>query len=79
MVQLPSGARLEGDAELVYRAVDDEQAGGDGVYVADIAEATSLPEDRVRAVVEALVEQDVLRAATHDAELGPQYVLSRAV
>ena len=57
MLHLSSGVRLDGDDELVYRAVDDQQAGGDGLYVADIAEAVELPEDRVRDVVQGLVAQ----------------------
>ena len=76
MLQLPNGVRLEGDEERVYGVVDEEQAGGDGVYVADIAEATSLPEDDVRRVAEALVDREVLRVVTRDDELGPQYVVA---
>ncbi len=40
MLHLPNGARLDGDEETVFTAVDDGQAGGDGLYAADIAEAT---------------------------------------
>ena len=78
MLHLSSGTRLEGDAELVYRAVDLEQAGGDGMYVADLAETTGLPEDRVRAVVADLVAQEVLRATVEDDQLGPRYVTGPA-
>ncbi len=35
MLHLRNGARLEGDEELVFRAVDDEQAAGDGLYAAE--------------------------------------------
>lgn len=79
MLHLASGVRLDGDDELVFRAVDLEQAGGDGLYVADIAEATTLPEDRVRAVVRGLLDQEVLRESVLDDELGARYVLGPAV
>lgn len=78
MLHLSSGVRLEGDQELVYRAVDDQQAGGDGLYVADIAEATELPEERVRPVVDDLVAQEVLRATVSDDQLGARYVTGAA-
>ena len=79
MLHLSSGTRLDGDDELVYRAVDLEQAGGDGLYVADIAEATELPEDVVRSVVQALVDQQVLAAGARDDQLGPRYTTGPAV
>ena len=78
MLHLSSGARLEGDDELVYRAVDLEQAGGDGLYVADIAETTELPEDVVHAVVQALVDQQVLVAGPRDDQLGARYTTGPA-
>ncbi len=78
MLHLTSGVRLEGDLEVVYTAVDGEQAAGDGLYVADIAEATGLPEDRVRAATAALVDLEVLEAATRDDQLGERYVKGRA-
>ena len=78
MLQLTSGVRLEGDQETVYSAVDDEQAGGDGLYVADMAESTGLPEERVRAAVAALVDLEVLQPSTEDDQLGSRYVRGRA-
>lgn len=78
MLHLSSGARLDGDDELVYRAVDQEQAGGDGLYVVDIAETTALPEERVRAVVQGLVDQEALRATVRDDQLGHRYVTGPA-
>lgn len=78
MLHLSSGTRLDGDEELVFRAVDDEQAGGDGLYVADIAEATSLSEERVREVVQVLLDQEVLAGRAPDDQLGPRYVTGPA-
>ena len=60
MLRLPNGTHLEGDAEKVFTAFDDEDAAGDGVYPADLAEATGLPEERVRVLLDELVGQDVL-------------------
>lgn len=74
MLHLASGVRLEGDDELVYRAVDLGQAGGDGLYAADLAEATGLPEARVREVARGLVDQEVLQQRAPDDQLGPRYV-----
>ena len=78
MLHLSSGARLEGDEEIVYRQVDLEQAGGDGLYVADLVESTGIPEPRVREVVAALLHQEVLAASTQDDQLGARYVKGRA-
>ena len=78
MLHLTSGVRLEGDLEAVYSAVDDEQAGGDGLYVADLVEATGLSEDRVGSAVRALVDLDVLQATVRDDQLGERYVKGRA-
>lgn len=78
MLHLSSGVRLDGDDELVFRAVDDQQAAGDGLYVADIAEAVELPEDRVRDVVQGLLAQEVLSAGARDDQLGPRYVTGPA-
>lgn len=78
MLHLPSGTRVDGDEELVYRAVDLDQAGGDGLYVADIAEATGIAEAQVREVVASLVDKDVLEARAPDDQLGPRYVTGRA-
>ncbi len=74
MLRLPSGVRLEGDQERVYSAVDDGQAGGDGLYAADVAEATGLEDARVTSALEELVEREVLRTTVVDPELGPRYV-----
>ncbi len=63
MLQLPGGARLDSDDELVHRPVEDGRSGGDGLYVAAIAEATELPEARVREVVAGLADQQVLTGA----------------
>ncbi len=79
MLHLPNGARIDGDAETVYSAVDDGQAGGDGLYAADIAEATGLPVDRVRDVLGDLVDQDVLAPTVVDEQLGPRYVRGRGL
>lgn len=78
MLRLPNGARLEGDHETVYSAVDGEQAGGDGLYTVDIVEATGLPADRVRAALAGLLDQDALSVVTSDDELGDRYVRGRA-
>ena len=78
VLHLPGGARLEGDEEIVYRQVDLDQAGGDGVYVADLAEATEIPEARVREVVAGLVDQEVLAEGARDDQLGARYLKGRA-
>lgn len=74
MLQLPNGVRLDGDEETVYTAVDDGQAGGDGLYAADIAEATGLDTARVTSALEVLVEREALTTAAPDDQLGPRYV-----
>ena len=74
MLHLPSGVRLEGDEETVYGAVDDGQSGGDGLYAADIAEATGLDGARVTSALEALREREVLTTTHTDPDLGPRYV-----
>jgi hypothetical protein len=74
VLHLPSGVRLEGDQETVYSAVDDGQAGGDGLYAADIAEATGLDDARVTSALEVLVEREVLGTTVVDPDLGPRYV-----
>jgi hypothetical protein len=74
VLHLPSGVRLEGDEEAVYSAVDDGQAGGDGLYAADVAEATGLDSSRVTSAVEVLVEREVLATTHVDPDLGPRYV-----
>ncbi len=79
MLHLPNGARIDGDAETVYTAVDDGQAGGDGLYAADIAEATGLPVDQVRSLIGDLVAQDVLAPTVTDEQLGPRYVRGRGL
>ena len=74
MLRLPSGVHLDGDAEKVYLAFDDEEAGDDGVYAADLAEATGLSEDAVRAVLDDLVRQEVLlRSERVDETYGARY------
>lgn len=78
MRHLSSGVRLDGDQEAVFDAVDDEQAGGDGLYVADIVDSTGLPEERVRQAVGALVDLEVLQPSVTDDQLGPRYVRGRA-
>ena len=78
MLHLSSGVRLEGDEEIVYRQVDLEQASGDGLYVADLVEATGIPEARVREVVAALVDQEALAEGARDDQLGARYVKGRA-
>lgn len=78
MLRLPNGARLEGDQETVYSAVDSEQAGGDGLYTVDIVEATGLSADRVRAALAALLDQDALSVVTSDDQLGDRYARGRA-
>jgi len=78
VLHLTSGVRLDGDLEAVYSAVDDEQAGGDGLYVADIADATGLSEERVRSAVAALVDLEVLQPSVTDDVLGSRYVRGRA-
>jgi len=79
MVRLSSGVELAGDEELVFRAVDDEQASGDGLYVADIVEATGLSDAQVRVALAGLVDAEVLAPVGDDEQLGPRYVRSRAV
>jgi hypothetical protein len=74
VLQLRNGARLEGDDEIVFRAVDLEQAAGDGLYAADVAEATGLESARVTSALEVLVEREVLTATHVDPDLGPRYV-----
>lgn len=80
MLRLPNGTHLDGDQETVYRSFDDEEAGGDGVFPADVAEATGLPVERVKALLDDLVAQDVLATtAFTDDVYGARYVRSRAV
>jgi len=79
VLHLSSGVRLEGDEEIVYRQVDLEQAGGDGMYLADLVESTGIPEPRVREVLASLVSQEVLAEGVRDDQLGARYVTSRAV
>ena len=74
MLHLPSGVRLDGDQETVYSAVDDGQAGGDGLYAADVAETTGLESARVTSALEVLVEREVLATTHVDPVLGPRYV-----
>ena len=74
MLHLPSGVRLDGVEETVYSAVDDGQAGGDGLYAADVAEATGLDSAAVTSALEALVEREVLTPTHVDPQLGPRYV-----
>ncbi len=74
MLHLPNGARLEGDEETFYSAVDDGQAGGDGLYAADVAESTGLDSARVTSALEVLVEREVLTTTVVDPQLGPRYV-----
>ena len=74
MLHLPNGARVDGDEETVWSAVDDGQAGGDGLYAADIAEATGLDTARVTSALAALVDREVLTTTYVDPELGPRYV-----
>lgn len=78
VLHLSSGVRLDGDEEIVYRQLDLEQAAGDGMYVADLAEATGIGEPRVREVVASLVAQEVLAGGAHDDRLGVRYIRSRA-
>ena len=74
MLQLTSGVRIDADQEVVYTAVDDGQAGGDGLYAADVAEATGLDPARVTSALEVLVEREVLATTHVDPDLGPRYV-----
>ncbi len=74
MLHLPNGARIDGNEETVWTAVDDGQAGGDGLYAADVAEATGLDSGRVTTALEVLVEREVLATTHTDPELGPRYV-----
>jgi len=74
VLHLPSGVRLEGDEETVYTAVDDGQAGGDGLYAADVAEATGLDSARVTSALAVLVDREVLTPTISDPVLGPRYV-----
>ena len=78
MLRLPNGTPLEGDVEKVYLAFDDEEAGDDGVYPADLTEATGLPEDRVRVLLDDLVASDALVRSEHvDEVYGARYRRSR--
>lgn len=78
VLRLPNGTHLDGDRERIYVSLDEEQAGGDGVYAADVAEATGLPEEQVRTVLEQLVADDVLTRLEHaDPTYGPRYLRSR--
>lgn len=79
MLHLTSGVQLDGDQELVFRTVDDQQAAGVGLYVADISEATGLTPQRVADAVAALLAVDALEAGPSDDELGARYVVGRAV
>ena len=79
MLHLPNGARIDGDEETVYSAVDDGQAGGDGLYAADVAEATGLDPARVTSALEVLVEREVLATTYVDPQLGPRYVRGTGV
>lgn len=74
MLHLSSGVRLDGDEETVWSAVDDGQAGGDGLYAADIAEATGLPAERVTSALAALLDRAALATTITDEQLGPRYV-----
>ena len=74
MLHLTNGARLEGDEETVWSAVDDGQAGGDGVYAADVAEATGLPSERVTSALDALVNREAHTTTVTDEQYGPRYV-----
>jgi hypothetical protein len=79
VLRLPNGVHLDGDQETVYRSFDDEEAGGDGVFVADLAEATGLPEQQVRAALDDLVAQEVLHLSTFvDDTYGPRYLRDRS-
>lgn len=79
MLRLPNGVDLDGDEERVYLSFDDEEAGGDGVFVADLAESTGLPEERVRALLDDLVDREVLHR-THfvDDTYGHRYLRGRS-
>ena len=74
MLHLTNGVRLEGDEEIVWSAVDDGQAGGDGVYAADVAEATGLPSERVTSALAVLLDRQALATTFVDEQLGPRYV-----
>lgn len=74
VLHLPNGARIDGDEEAVFNAVDDGQAGGDGLYAADVAEATGLDSARVTSALAALVDREVLATTVTDPVLGPRYV-----
>lgn len=74
VLHLTNGTRLEGDEETVWSSVDDGQAGGDGVYAADVAEATGLPSERVTSALAALLDRGALATTVVDPELGPRYV-----
>lgn len=80
MLHLPNGSRIEGDEEVVYRRVDLEQAGGDGLYEADLVEATGLSGQRVALALAGLVDAEVLQAVATPGsdDLGPRYVTGRA-
>ena len=74
MLHLTNGVRLEGDEEAVWSAVDDGQAGGDGVYAADVVEATGLPSERVTSALAALLDREALSTTISDEQYGPRYV-----
>ncbi|MCW2778154.1 MAG: hypothetical protein JWN17_1879 [Frankiales bacterium] len=79
MLSLPNGTHLDGDAEAVYLAFDDEEAGDDGVFAADLADPSGVPLVRVQAVLEDLVAQEVLRRSELvDPDFGPRYKRSRS-
>ena len=78
MLHLSSGVRLDADEEIVYLQVDQDQAAGDGLYAADIADATGIAMQRVREVVAALLDREVLQEGAHDDQLGARYVRGRA-
>jgi len=78
VLHLINGARLDGDDERAYTEVGNGQAGGDGLYAADVAEATGLSEERARQVLQGLVDREVLATTHLDPELGPRYVLTAA-
>ena len=79
MLHLSSGVRLDGDDEIVFRQVDLEEAGGDGLYAADLEESTGLSAQQVRQALANLVDSEVLVATTTDDQLGARYVKGRAV
>jgi hypothetical protein len=79
VLRLPNGVHLEGDEERVYLSFDEEEAGGDGVFAADLAESTGLPQERVQALLDDLVTQEVLhRSQFVDDVYGPRYLRDRS-